>query len=81
MGINWQDIFYITSSLAMIMFLIAGLWFMWVFYNILKLVKNLTATAHKWENIIDEIRSFKESVKLNFSKFMLKVLGKETKKI
>lgn len=76
MEVNWQDIFYVTSSLAMTVFFIAGLWLIWVFYNILKLVKSLTATAHKWGNITDDIKYLKESIKLNLSKFILKVLGK-----
>lgn len=76
MGVNWQDIFYVTSSLAMIVFFVAGLCFIWVFYHILKLVKNLTATAHKWGNVVDDIRYLKESIKLNLSKFLLTVLGK-----
>lgn len=81
MEINWQDIFYFTSSLAMVVFLIACIWLMWFFFIASKLIKNLTITANRWGNIVDELKYFKETVKINFSKFILKVLSKETKKI
>ncbi len=81
MEINWQNIFYITTSLVMIVVFITCLWLMRLFFVASKMIKNFTETAHKWSNIVDDIKYFKEDVKLKVSKFLLKVLDKKGKKI
>jgi len=78
MQINWQNIFYITTSLVMVVILIICIWLMQLFFNISKLIKNLTTTAHKWNNIVDDIKYLKEDVKLKVSKFLLKILDKKS---
>jgi len=53
---------------------------MWLFSIISKMIKKFTTTVHKWGNIVDEIKYFKEEVKLKVSKFLLKILDKKSKK-
>ena len=76
MEVNWQDIFYFTASLVMIVVLITSVWLMRLFFVTSKLIEKLTESAHKWGNIIDDIKYFKEEVKLKVSKFLLKIIDK-----
>lgn len=76
MEINWQDIFYFTASLAMIITLIICIWLMRLFFIASKLIRNLTATAHKWSNIVNDIRYFKKGMKLKVLRFLLKIIDK-----
>ena len=80
MNINWQDIFYFTSSLAMIVFLIACIWLMWLFFVATKLVKNLLMRVQQWNHDVDEAKYFISDVKLKVSKFLLKILDKGIQK-
>jgi len=48
-----------------------------LFFVTSKLIEKLTDSAHKWGNIIDDIKYFKEEVKLKVSKFLLKILDKK----
>jgi len=81
MEVNWQDIFYFTASLVMIVILITSVWLMRLFFVTSKLIEKLTMSADKWGNVVDEVKYFSKSIKLNVLKFLLKILGKETKKI
>lgn len=74
MEINWQDIFYITSSFSMIAFLIICIWLFWVLYNVTRLIVSLKITAHKWGDVVDDVKYFKEIVKMKVSKFILKII-------
>lgn len=76
MGINWQDIFYFTASLVMIVTLIICIWLMRLFFIASKLINNLTATVHKWSNIVDDIRYFRKNVKLKVLSLLLKIFDK-----
>jgi hypothetical protein len=76
MGINWQDVFYFTASLVMIVTLIICIWLVWLFFIISKMTKHLTTTVHKWSNIVDDIRYFKKDIKLKGLRFLLKILDK-----
>jgi cell division protein FtsL len=78
MNINWQNVFYITASLAMIVIFIASIWLMWLFFNVSKLINNLKTTVHKWSNIVDDVKYLKEEIKLRVSKFLLKILEKNS---
>lgn len=77
MGIDWQNIFYITTSFVMILTLIICIWLIWLFFMASKLIKNLTTKVNKWGNIIDDIRYFRKNIKLKGIRFLLKILGKE----
>lgn len=81
MEINWQDIFYITTSLVMIIILIMSVWLMWLFFAASKLIRNLTYEARKLNNIVDDVKYFSTSIKLKVLRFLSKILSKETKKI
>jgi len=76
MVINWQDIFYFTASLVMIVILITCIWLMRLLFIISKFIRNFTAKAHKWSDIVYDIRYFKKSIKLNILRFLLKILDK-----
>lgn len=76
MVINWQDIFYFTASLVMIVTLIFCIWLVWLFFITSKLIRNLTETAHKWSNVVDDIRYFEKDIKLKVLGFLLKILNK-----
>lgn len=81
MNINWQNVFYFTTSLVMVIVLITCIWLMRLFFIASKLIKNLTDEAHKWNNIADDIKYFSKSVKLKILKFLSKILDKGSKKI
>lgn len=70
MEINWQDIFYITSSIAMITTFFALIWIMW-------LIRNFVVRIQQWDHGVDEIKYFIAEVKLKASKFLLKILDKK----
>jgi len=70
MEINWQDIFYITSSIAMITAFFALIWIMW-------LIRNFVIRIQQWDHGVDEIKYFIAEVKLKASKFLLKILDKK----
>lgn len=76
MGINWQDIFYLTTSLAMIVVFIAGVCLVWLIFATLKLIKNLTSTVHKWSNVVDDVRYFRKGIKLKILRFLSAILEK-----
>lgn len=83
MEINWQDVFYITSSIAMIMAFFALIWLLWLFFITTKLIKNFTLKIQQWDHNVEEIKYLIADVKLKVSKFLLKILDKriENKKI
>ncbi len=81
MEINWQDIFYITSSMAMIAAFIALIWLIWLFFIALKLIKKFMVRIRQWDHSVDEIKYLITDVKLKVSKFLLKILDKKGKKI
>lgn len=74
MGINWQDVFYFTASLVMILTLIISVWLIWLLFIASKLIRNFVEEVRKWSN-------FKKNIKLKVLGFLLKILGKEDKKI
>ncbi|KKP65638.1 MAG: hypothetical protein UR68_C0019G0017 [Candidatus Roizmanbacteria bacterium GW2011_GWA2_35_19] len=80
MEVNWQNIFYIMTSLVMIVFMITCVWLIKLLILSSRLVNNLTAIVHKWSNVTDDIRNLKEDVKLKVSSFLLKVLDKKYKR-
>ena len=80
MEMNWQNIFYIMTSLVMIVFMITCVWLIKLLILSSRLVNNLTAIVHKWSNVTDDIRNLKEDVKLKVSSFLLKVLDKKYKR-
>ena len=80
MEVNWQNIFYIMTSLVMIVFMITCVWLIKLLILSSRLVNNLTAIVHKWSNVTDDIRNLKEDVKLKVSSFLLKVLNKKNSK-
>jgi len=51
---------------------------MWLFFNVSKLINNLKTTVHKWSNIVDDVKYLKEEIKLRVSKFLLKILEKNS---
>ncbi|MEK7522065.1 MAG: hypothetical protein AAB569_00645 [Patescibacteria group bacterium] len=81
MEINWQDVFYFTSSLAMIVFFISCIWLIRLFFIASKLIRNLTVEAQKLNNIVDDVKYFSTSIKLKVLKFLSKILDKADKKI
>ena len=81
MEINWQDIFYITASLVMIVVLITSVWLMQLFFAASKLIRNLTDEARKLNNIVDDVKYFSTSIKLKVLRFLSKILDKADKKI
>lgn len=81
MVINWQDIFYITTSLAMVVLLITGIWLIRLFFVASKLIKNLTNEANKLNHIVSDVKYFSTSIKLKVLRFLSKILDKADKKI
>lgn len=81
MGINWQDVFYITSSIAMITAFFALIWLLWLFFITTKLIKNFNLKIQQWDHNVEEIKYLITDVKLKVSKFLLKILDKGSKKI
>jgi len=81
MIINWQNVFYITSSIAMITAFFALIWLMWLFFIASKLIRNFTNEVHKWNNVVDDVKYFSKSIKLKILKFLSKILDKKSKKI
>ncbi|MEK7597968.1 MAG: hypothetical protein AAB441_04970 [Patescibacteria group bacterium] len=81
MEINWQDVFYITSSIAMITAFFVLIWLLWLFFVATKLIKNFTFKIQQWDHNVDEIKYLITDVKLKVSKFLLKILDKKSKKI
>lgn len=78
MEINWQDIFYITSSIAMITAFFALIWLIWLFFVATKIIKIFMVRVQEWDHDIDEIKYLIADVKLKVSKFLLKVLDKKS---
>ena len=76
MEINWQDVFYFTASLVMIVVLITCIWLMRLFFIASKLIRNFTTAVHKWSNVVDDIRYFRKGIKSKFLKFLLTILDK-----
>ncbi len=81
MEINWQDIYYFTASFAMIVVFIAFIWLIRLFFIASKFINSFTKKAHQWNNVIDDVRYFKKSIKINILRFLLKIIGKVDKKI
>jgi len=81
MEINWQDIFYITSSLVMVVILIMSFWLMRLFFIASRLMRNLNNEAHKLSNIVDDVNYFSKSIKLKVLRFISKILDKADNKI
>lgn len=76
MEINWQDIFYITSSIAMVTAFFALIWLIWLFFVATKIIKIFMVRVREWDHSIDEIKYLIADVKLKVSKFLLKILDK-----
>ena len=81
MEINWQDIFYITSSIMMVTAFFALIWLMWLFFVVTKLIKNITVMIQQWDYNVGEIRYLITDIKSKISGFLLKVVSKRGKKI
>lgn len=79
MDINWQDIFYVTASLAMIVVFISSILLMRLFFIASKFISNITVTAQKWGIVVNDIKYFKEEMKSKISKFLLKILNNKRK--
>lgn len=79
MEINWQDIFYITSSLAMITVFFVLIWLIWLFIAATKIIKIFMARVRELDHNIDEIKYLVADVKLKVSKFLLKILNNKRK--
>lgn len=76
MEINWQNIFYITASLTMIVVFVTCIWLIWFSFLALKLVRNITKVIHVGSNIIDDIGYFKKSIKFKVLSLLLNILKK-----
>lgn len=74
MTINWQDVFYITASLAMVAVFITCLWSLWFFFIASRVVRGILRKAQQWDNNVDKIRFFIVSVESKFTKFLLNIL-------
>ena len=79
MEINWQDIFYITASITMIVFFISCIWLIRLLFVATKLIKIFTLRVQEWDHGIDEIKYLIAGTKLKVSRFLLKILDKKIK--
>ena len=79
MTINWQDIFYFTASLAMIMVFISCIWLMQLFYITSKVINNFIASFQRWNGVVDDIKYFRKNVQLKILSFILQILNKGAK--
>ena len=77
MEINWQDIFYITSSIAMIAAIFGLIWLARLFFVFTKLIKIFMTRVQEWNHGVDEIKYLMTDIKLKVSKFLLKILNKK----
>lgn len=76
MGINWQDVFYVTASLAMIAVFATCIWLMRLFFIASRLAGKLSETTRRWSRFADDINYFRNGIKSNILRFLLKILNK-----
>lgn len=76
MELNWQDIFYITSSLAMLIVLVTFIWIMRLLLIISKQIKFFTVRIHELSNIVGNVKRLKKGITLNLLRFLLKIVDK-----
>ena len=79
MIINWQEIFYISSSLGMAMIFIVGVLFLWILIKLLQVLQNVGKTMKKGEKIIEDVRYFRQDFKIGILKFLVRILEKGDK--
>lgn len=72
MEINWQDIFYFTSSLAMVIFIITCILLSRLFFVILKLIRNILEETYKLNGVVNDVKYFGTLIKLKVLKFLSK---------
>lgn len=78
MEINWQNVFYFTASLAMIVTFIVSVWFMWLLYVATGFIKNFKSLSYRWEHTMDNVRYFKKNIILKFLGYILQILDKKS---
>lgn len=76
MYINWQDVFYFTGSLAMIMFVFAGIAIIWSVVWVARSIRQLVAVANRWKNVADDVRYLQQGIKYRILSFLLKIIDK-----
>jgi len=76
MEINWQNVFYVTTSLAMIVLVITCIWLMRLLFIFSKLINNLAEKTRKLNDIASFIRYFNKGIKLKILEFLSKILDK-----
>lgn len=79
--INWQNIFYITSSIAMIAITLVTIWLMYLLFLVIKFIKKLLLRAKDFNRRLNEIEYLVEDTKSKFLNFLLKIMNIESNKI
>jgi hypothetical protein len=76
MEINWQNVFYITTSFAMVAAFVVFIWLIWLLFIVSKLTNNFAIAVQRLGNIPDDIRLFEKEIILKVSRFLLQILKK-----
>lgn len=76
MEINWQDIFYVTASLTMLVIVIVNIWIIRWLIVASKMIRNITATSQKWSIVINDVFNFRKGITLKLLRFLLTKLDK-----
>ncbi len=79
--INWQNIFYITSSIAMIAIIFVTIWLMYLLFLVIKFIKKLLLRAKDFNRRLNVIEYLVEDTKSKFLNFLLKIMNIESNKI
>jgi hypothetical protein len=76
---DWQQAFYIASTIGMIVITAIGVLYFWLFFNLIKLVKRLTSMIDEGNRIIEDVDYFQKGVRLGVLRFLLKIFEKGDK--
>ncbi len=73
---DWQQAFYISTTIGMIVIIAVGLLHIWLFYNTIRLMKHLTDMIDEGNRLIEDVRYLQKGVRLGVLRFLLKIFDK-----
>lgn len=77
MSIDWQDIYYVTASIAMVIIMIVGVYLLRLLFIASKILKDVNITTRGWVHLIEDITYFRKSIKSKILGFVLGILDKK----
>lgn len=75
----WQHVYYVVSSMAMVVFMVMSVLFFWAISYVLKLLKKVSEISDAGSRVISEIVDFRRDLKLGALRFLLKIIEKGDK--